>query len=214
MSRIALLCAGLLLWLATSAQADGAKTRPAARINSVPAPAADANTISERDAPLVRELEARYNQSMQAARRGDVNAYWGMRTASSRSRPPLLDAARLRLLADLLPPLETLRFVRLDATEKTARALYRWRKKEDVAQYSVITYRREAGEWKIDDLTVRRTGSAAGAPAVGLPQSGAAGARSSPAPGGSPVDSRAQELLKAWQSGESATGRSLSAPRL
>jgi hypothetical protein len=196
MSRIALLCAGLLLWL-----------------NSGPAPAADADIISERDAPLVRELEARYNQSMQAARRGDVNAYWSMRTASSRSRPPLLDAARLRLLADLLPPLETLHFVRLDATEKTARALYRWRK-EDVAQYSVITYRREAGEWKIDDLTVRRTGSAAGAPAVGLPQSGAAGARSSPAPGGSPVDSRAQELLKAWQSGESATGRSLSAPRL
>jgi len=213
MSRIALLCAGLLLAPAIGAQADGTKTRPAAGIHSTVAPAADANTLSERSAPLVRELEARYNQSMQAARRGDVDAYWSMRTASSRSRPPRLDAARLRLLADLLPPLEALHFVRLDATGKTARALYRWRK-EDVAQYSVITYRMEAGEWKIDDVAVRRTGSAAGASVMSAPASGTANARSSPTPGGSAPDSRAQELLKPWESGESATGRSLSAPRL
>jgi hypothetical protein len=210
MSRIALLCAGLLLWLATSAQADGAKTRSS---SSTPAPAADANTISDRSAPLVRELEARYNQSMQAARRGDADAYWSMRTASSRGRPPLLDAARLRLLADLLPPLETLHFVRLDATGKTARALYRWRK-QDVAQYSVITYRMEAGDWKIDDITVRRNGGAARAPASAAAQPGAAGAQSSAPPGAPAVNFRAQELLRAWESGESATGRSLSAPRL
>ena len=205
MSRIGPICASLLLWLATGAQADGAKTRPG-KPPAAPAPAAD--TISDRSAPLVRELEARYNQSMQAARRGDVDAYWRMRTASSRSRPPLLDAARLRLLADLLPPLETLHFVRLDATGKTARTLYRWRK-EDVAQYSVITYRMEAGAWKIDDVSVRRNG---GGPAASSAPPGA-GTASSATAGASALDSRAQELLRPWESGES-TGRTLSAPRL
>ena len=208
MSRIGPICASLLLWLATGAQADGAKTRPG-RPPAAPAPAADAGTISDRGAPLVRELEARYNQSMQAARRGDVDAYWGMRTASSRNRPPLLDAARLRLLADLLPPLETLHFVRLDATGKTARALYRWRK-EDVAQYSVITYRMEAGAWKIDDVSVRRNG---GGPAASSAPPGAAGIAASATAGASALDSRAQELLRPWESGAS-TGRTLSAPRL
>lgn len=213
MSRITLLCAGLLFWPAIGAQADGTKTRPAGGVNATAAPAPDANTLSERSAPLVRELEARYKQSMQAARRGDAEAYWSMRTAASRSRPPRLDAARLRLLADLLPPLEALHFVRLDATDKTARALYRWRK-EDVAQYSVITYRMEAGEWKIDDVAVRRSGSAAGAPVVSAPRSEPANARAAPPSDASAPASRAQELLKAWESGESATGRSLSAPRL
>ncbi|HEY7760229.1 MAG TPA: hypothetical protein VIA64_12500 [Burkholderiales bacterium] len=212
MSRIALLCAGLLLWPAIGTQADGTKTRPAAGSPSTVAPAADASSLSERSAPLVRELEARYKESMQAARRGDADAYWSTRTAASRSRPPRLDAARLRLLADLLPPLEALHFVRLDTTGKTARALYRWRK-EDVAQYSVITYRMEGGEWKVDDVSVRRTGSIAGAPVVSAPPSEPASARALPTPGAS-TESRAQELLKAWESGESATGRSLSAPRL
>lgn len=209
MSRIGPICASLLLWLATGAQADGAKTR-SGRPPAAPAPAADTGTISDRSAPLVRELEARYNQSMQAARRGDVDAYWRMRTASSRNRPPLLDAARLRLLADLLPPLETLHFVRLDATGKTARTLYRWRK-EDVAQYSVITYRMEAGDWKIDDVSVRRNGSGPAASPTAPP--GAAGTTSSATAGASALDSRAQELLRPWESGES-TGRTLSAPRL
>lgn len=213
MSRITLLCAGLLLWPAIGAPADGTRTPPAGGIDATVAPAANANTVSDRSAPLVRELEARYKQSMQAARRGDVDAYWSMRTASSRSRPPRLDAARLRLLADLLPPLEALHFVRLDTSGKSARALYRWRK-EDVAQYSVITYRIEAGEWKIDDVTVRRHSNAAGAPVLSAPPPEPANARASPPPGASAPESQAQELLKAWESGESATGRSLSAPRL
>jgi hypothetical protein len=213
MSRIALLCAGLLFWPAVGAHADGnTKTRPAAGSNAIAAAAPDANTVSERSAPLVRELEGRYKQSMQAARRGDLEAYWSLRTAASRSRPPRLDAARLRLLADLHPPQEALHIVRLDATDKTARALYRWRK-EDVAQYSVITYRMEAGEWKIDDVSVRRGGGAAGA-VVSAPPSAAASARAPAAPATSAPESRAQELLKAWESGESAGGRSLSAPRL
>ena len=147
MSRSTALCAGLLL-LALAVAAAAAQ---------------DASVVSDRGAPLVRELEARYGQSMQAARRGDLEAYWRLRTAASRTRPPALDSARLRMLADLLPPLESLIFVRLDTTGKMARALYRWRK-EDVAQYSVIVYRMEQGEWKLDDFSVRRSSAAAAAP--------------------------------------------------
>ena len=47
--------------------------------------------------------------------------------------------------------------MRLDSTGKMARALYRWRK-QDAAQYTVIVYRVEQGEWKIDDFSVRRSG--------------------------------------------------------
>jgi hypothetical protein len=79
---------------------------------------------------------------------------------ASRSRPPALDSVRLKMLAELLPALDTLQFVRLDATGKMARALYRWRK-QDAAQYTVIVYRLEQGEWKIDDFSVRRSGMAA-----------------------------------------------------
>jgi len=171
-----------------------------------------AKTIADQNAPLVRELEARYTESMQAAQRGDVEGYWRLRTAASRTRPPALDSARLRLLAGLLPPLESLTFVRLDASGKAARALYRWRK-EDVAQYSVIVYRMEQGQWRIDDVSVRRNGS--GAPAAAAAQAaplrpGAATA-ATPAPG---LDPRAQDLLRAWESGAADASRSLSAPKL
>jgi hypothetical protein len=123
-------------------------------------PAAAVEPITDPAAPLVRQLELRFASSLAAARSGDLDAYWAYRTAASRSRPPSLDSARLKLLAELLPPLETLKFVRLDSSGKVARALYRWRK-SDVAQYTVIVYRVEQGEWKIDDFNVRRSGMAA-----------------------------------------------------
>ena len=116
--------------------------------------------ITDPAAPLVRQLELRFASSLAAARTGDLDAYWGHRTAASRGRPPALDSTRLKLLAELLPPLDTLQFVRLDATGTMARALYRWRK-SDVAQYTVIVYRVEQGEWRIDDFNVRRSGTAA-----------------------------------------------------
>lgn len=111
--------------------------------------------ITNPSAPLVKQLEACYAKSIGVARTGDLDAYWRTRTAASKARPPALDSTRLRLLADLLPPLESLQFVRLDAAGKTARALYRWRK-EDTAQFTVVVYRMEDGEWKLDDFTVKR----------------------------------------------------------
>lgn len=200
MSRITALCAGLLL-LAMAGAAAAAQ---------------GASIISDRGAPLVRELEARYGQSMQAARRGDLEGYWRLRTAASRTRPPALDSARLRLLADLLPPLQSLIFVRLDTTDKMARALYRWRK-EDVAQYSVIVYRMEQGEWKLDDFSVRRASVAAAVPgaarqAVPLPRVNAAHSTAPPPPAA--MDPDALDLLKGWDSKESPAARSLGAPRL
>jgi hypothetical protein len=180
---------------------------------------------------LLRELESRYSQAMDAARRGDVDGYWQFRTDASRSRPPALDAARIRLLADLLPPLSAMEFVRLDATPKTARALYRWRK-SDVAQYSVLVYRVERGEWKLDDVSVRRNAlGTAGAsqprlvPIVPAPAASTLSAAALPraaarladdaAPGHEaalPAESRA--MLRAWESAQPDPSRRLDAPRL
>jgi hypothetical protein len=121
--------------------------------------AASPVTITDPAAPLVKQLELRYARSIAIARTGDVEAYFAHRTAASRKRPPALDSARLKLLADLLPPLEMMQFVRLDSTATTARALYRWRR-QDVAQYTIIVFRIEKGDWKIDDFSVRRSGLA------------------------------------------------------
>jgi hypothetical protein len=122
--------------------------------------AAVPETITDPAAPLVKQLELRFASSLAAARSGEVDAYWNHRTAASRNRPPALDGPRLKMLAELLPALDTLQFVRLDSTGKVARALYRWRK-QDTAQYTVIVFRFEQNEWKIDDFSVRRSGVAA-----------------------------------------------------
>ena len=170
-----------------------------------------AEATAERSAPLVRQLEALYGASMQAAQRGDLEAYWELRTTASRTRPPALDPTRLRLLAGLLPPLERMDFVRLDTSDKAARALYRWRR-SDVAQYSIVVYRQEQGRWRIDDISVRRNGSGApGASAAATPRAGAPPAAALPSAG---PDHRAQELLRAWESGGTDASRSLSPPRL
>lgn len=163
---------------------------------------------------LLRDLESRYAQCMEAARRGDQTTYWRLRTAASRTRQPALDTGRIRLLADLLPPLESLEFVRLDANVKTARTLYRWRT-PDVVQYSVIVYRMERGEWKLDDVSVRRSVTqAATAPAAALPGRPAAAPGQIDAPGGAALDADARAFLRAWESGRPDPSRSLMAPRL
>ena len=110
--------------------------------------------ITKRTDPLVRTLETLYARSMEVALTGDLDAYWRLRTASSRERPPMLDRARLPLLAKMLPPLESLQFVRLDTTKGMARALYRW-PREDMIRYTVLVYRTEGIEWKIDSIVVK-----------------------------------------------------------
>jgi hypothetical protein len=163
------------------------------------------SAITNPSAPLVKQLEACYAKSIGVARTGDLDAYWRTRTAAAKTRPPGLDSTRLRLLADLLPPLENLQFVRLDTAGKTARALYRWRK-EDTAQFTVVVYRMEAGEWKVDDFTVKRLGSNTPDSGV-LPQARArAGANPLNGPSSkSPVDmARVQELMR-QQDAETAT---------
>jgi len=119
--------------------------------------AAAPEVITDPLAPLVKKLEMRFASSLTAARSGDEEAYWSHRTQAARARPPALDSVRLKMLADLLPALDTLQFVRLDSTGSVARALYRWRK-QDTAQYTVVVYRVEQGEWKIDDFSVKRSG--------------------------------------------------------
>jgi hypothetical protein len=167
------------------------------------------------DETLLRELELRYSQCMDAARRGDLAAYWQLRTEASRNRPPALDAERLRLLADLLPPLSTLEFVRLDTSPKAARALYRWRK-ADVAQYSVVVYRMERGEWKLDDLSVRRTASGRAVP--GTPPPPAARPPAAPSDQSAlareAVPAENQAMLRAWERSRPDPSLRLDAPRL
>jgi hypothetical protein len=170
------------------------------------AAAAESSTTARQEDALVRELEARYAASLHAARGGDLDAYWETRTAAARTRPPALDAPRLKLLADLLPPLETLQFVRLDSSPRSARLLYRWRK-ADAAQYSVLMYRLERGEWRLDEFAVKRTQPAARAPVA------------SPAAAGESItaerlDSHAQDLLRAWESTTPDPTRRLNPPHL
>jgi hypothetical protein len=119
-----------------------------------PAAAESARQIKKQDDALVRSLEALYAKSMQVARRGDLDAYWRWRTNSSRDRPPRLTRPLLPLFAGMLPALGTLQFVRMDTNSQTARALYKW-PREDMARYTVVVYRIEDGEWKIDSITVR-----------------------------------------------------------
>ena len=119
-----------------------------------PAHAEAARQIKKQNDALVRSLEALYAKSMETARAGDLDAYWRWRTASSRERPPRLTKSLLPLFAGMLPALGTLQFVRMDTSGPMARALYRW-PREDMARYTVVVYRIEDGEWKIDSITVR-----------------------------------------------------------
>ena len=121
---------------------------------AAPAGAESARQIKKQDDALVRSLEALYAKAMQVARSGDLDAYWRWRTSSSRDRPPRLTRPLLPLFAGMLPALGTLQFVRMDTNSQTARALYKW-PREDVARYTVVVYRVEDGEWKIDSITVR-----------------------------------------------------------
>ena len=110
--------------------------------------------INQQADPLVRSLEALYARSMEVALTGDLDAYWRLRTAASRGRPPTLTRDRLPLLARMLPPLESLSFVRLDGNGKMARALYRW-PRPDMTRYTVIVYLVEQDVWKIDSILVK-----------------------------------------------------------
>ena len=110
--------------------------------------------ITKQADPLVRALEGIYAKSMQVAESGDLDTYWQFRTLASKERPPYLTKALLPLFAQMLPPLETLQFVRMDATPATARSLYRW-PRGDVARYTVIVYRIEQGDWRIDSVQVK-----------------------------------------------------------
>jgi hypothetical protein len=110
--------------------------------------------INQQADPLVRTLEALYARSMEVALTGDLDAYWRLRTAASRTRPPTLTSERLPLFARMLPPLESLSFVRLDGNGKMARALYRW-PRADVTRYTVIVYLVEQDAWRIDSILVK-----------------------------------------------------------
>jgi hypothetical protein len=105
----------------------------------------------------VRSLEALYAESMQVARTGDLDAYWRLRTAASKDRPPRLTRELLPLFGTMLPPLDSLNFVRIDSTGAAARALYRW-PRNDMARYTVIVYRVEDKGWKIDSISVKSDG--------------------------------------------------------
>ncbi len=110
--------------------------------------------INQRADPLVRSLEALYAQSMEVALTGDLDAYWRLRTAAARNRPPTLTRELLPLFARMLPPLESLSFVRLDGNGKMARALYRW-PRADMTRYTVVVYLVEQEAWRIDSIAVK-----------------------------------------------------------
>ena len=88
-------------------------------------------------------------------------------------------------------------------------------RKDDVAQYSVIVFRMEQGEWKLDDVSVRRSAASPAAAAPGhapaprtLPPLGTA------ALSGDAQSKESQAILRAWESGHPDPLRRLDAPRL
>ena len=110
--------------------------------------------ITKRTDPLVHTLETVYAKSMEVALTGNIEAYWRFRTAASRERPPQLTAERLPLFAQMLPPLSALQFVRMDVAHGMARALYRW-PRDDMVRYTIVVYRTEPTDWKIDSIVVK-----------------------------------------------------------
>jgi hypothetical protein len=113
-------------------------------------------TITKRQDPLVQQLESRYRQSLDVAAKGDVEAYRRYRTAAASRLSIPSNGEVLKMFAGMLPPLETMDFVRLDASGQVARALYRWR--TDATRFTTIVFRMEQGEWKIYDLAVKGAG--------------------------------------------------------
>jgi hypothetical protein len=114
-------------------------------------------TITNRQDPLVQQLEARYRASLEVAARGDVEAYRRYRTAAPGRLSLPSNGDVLRMFSGMLPPLDTMEFVRVDSSGQLARALYRWRR-ADASRFTTIVFRLEQGEWKIYDLAVKGTG--------------------------------------------------------
>jgi hypothetical protein len=114
-------------------------------------------TITNRQDPLVQHLETRYRESVEVAARGDIETYRKYRT-SARSRLSVpTNGEVLKMFSGMLPPLDTMDFVRVDSSGQLARALYRWRR-ADVTRFTTIVFRMEEGEWKIYDLAVKGGG--------------------------------------------------------
>jgi hypothetical protein len=111
-------------------------------------------TITNRQDPLVQQLETRYRQSLEVASKGDVEAYRRYRTAAAGRLSVPSNGEVLKMFSGMLPPLDTMDFVRLDSSGQLARALYRWRR-TDATRFTTIVFRMEQGEWKIYDLAVK-----------------------------------------------------------
>jgi hypothetical protein len=114
-------------------------------------------TITNRQDPLVQQLEARYRESLQVAARGDVEAYRKYRAATPSRLSLPTNGEVLKMFSGMLPPLDAMDFVRVDSGGQLARALYRWRR-ADATRFTTIVFRMEQGEWKIYDLAVRSGG--------------------------------------------------------
>jgi hypothetical protein len=111
-------------------------------------------TITNQRDPLVQQLEARYRESLEVASRGDVENYRKYRTAAPSRLSVPSNSEVLKMFSGMLPPLDTMDFVRVDSSGQLARALYRWRR-TDVTRFTTIVFRLEQGEWKIYDLAVK-----------------------------------------------------------
>jgi len=111
-------------------------------------------TITNQRDPLVQQLEARYRESLEVASRGDVEAYRKYRTAAPSRLSVPSNGEVLKMFSGMLPPLDSMDFVRVDSSGQIARALYRWRR-TDVTRFTTIVFRMEQGEWRIYDLAVK-----------------------------------------------------------
>lgn len=108
------------------------------------------NTAGANDA-FTKLLISQYQKYRQAGAKGDVQGYLGIRTADVAKEMNAVSSAKLQIYAKTdFNPAEY-KFLRVESSSKSARAL--WEKKDnDIVIYQLVMFSLEGGEWKIGDI--------------------------------------------------------------
>lgn len=106
--------------------------------------------ITQADAPLVKELSARYTSFAASARKGDLKAFRALRTAeANKGIPADATGGQLKGMAEFMAPeLKDFKFLQLEQDGKNARVAY---KRQNAAGLSILVlmFEKEGSEWKV-----------------------------------------------------------------
>jgi hypothetical protein len=112
---------------------------------------ASGRVITDPKDPLAKTLSEQYLRYKSAGMRGDVSAYFAIRTHDVATGMAKETSASLMRYAKYDFDLAQYKLVRVDARPKVARAI--WERKEgETMTYQAIMYSLENGEWKVGDI--------------------------------------------------------------